>query len=94
MLDIHKRKEYHYYMSIYKPYQKFIKSISDYGLYTEIANKHMKILKEGTVVSSMSLTPGDTHVAIDHTLRYLIRNGHLPKVNRGNYVSELKRARK
>ena len=80
-------------MSVYKPYRSFIKAISDYGLYVEISRKHMKIMKEGSVVSSMSLTPGDTHVAIDHTLRYLINNGHLPKVNRNNYASELKRAK-
>jgi hypothetical protein len=52
----------------------------------------MKILKEGRVVSSMSLTPGDKHIAIDHTLRYLMTNGHIPRVNRNNYQSELKRA--
>lgn len=80
-------------MSIYKPYRSFIKAISDYGLYCEVSRKHMKILKDGHVVSSMSLTPGDKHIAVDHTLRHLINDGHLPKVNRNNYVSELKRAR-
>ncbi len=80
-------------MSSYKPYRSFIKAISDYGLYCEVSRKHMKILKEGNVVSSMSLTPGDKKVAIDHTLRHLITNGHLPKINRNSYVHELKRAR-
>lgn len=79
---------------MYKPYRSFIRAISDYGLYTEISSKHMKILKEGRVVSSMSLTPGDKKVAIDNTLRFLIRNGHLPKVNRSNYKYELKKAAK
>jgi hypothetical protein len=77
---------------MYKPYRCFIKAISDYGLYTEISRKHLKILKEGRVVSSMSLTPGDKKIAVDHTLRHLIAAGHLPKVNRNNYQSELKRA--
>jgi len=40
----------------------------------------------------MSLTPGDKKIAVDHTLRHLIAAGHLPKVNRNNYQSELKRA--
>lgn len=81
-------------MSIYKPYRNFIKAISDYGLYCEISRKHMKILKDGRLVSSMSLTPGDKSVAIDHTLRHLIANGHLPQVNRRNYEYELKRAKR
>lgn len=80
-------------MSTYKPYRSFIKAISDYGLYCEVSRKHMKILKDGSLVSSMSLTPGDKKIAIDHTLRHLINDGHLPKVNRNNYVSELRRAK-
>ena len=80
-------------MGLYKKYRPFIKAISDYGLYTELSKKHLKIMKEGSVVSSMSLTPGDPHVAVDHTLRHLITDGHLPKVNRKNYVYELKKAR-
>lgn len=77
--------------NIYKPYRSFINAISDYGLYTEMSKKHLKIMKEGKVLTSMSITPGDKHVAIDHTLRYLIRDGYLPKINRQNYVHELKR---
>lgn len=75
---------------MYKPYRSFINAIKDYDLYMETSKKHLKIMKEGKVVASMSLTPGDTHVAIDHTLRYLIRDGYLPKINRQNYVHELK----
>lgn len=81
-------------MSIHKPYRSFIKAISDYDLYTEISKKHLKIMKDGKVVASMSLTPGDDYIAVDHTLRFLIRDGHLPKVNRNNYVSELRKANK
>jgi hypothetical protein len=81
-------------MSIYKPYRSFIKAISDYGLYTEISRKHLKIMKEGRMVSSMSLTPGDKRIAIDHTLRHLIQGGHLPNVNRRNYEHELKMAKR
>lgn len=81
-------------MSTYKPYRAFIKAISNYGLYCEVSRKHLKILKDGHMVSSMSLTPGDKKIAIDHTLRHLILDGHLPKVNRNNYVHELKRASK
>lgn len=80
-------------MSLYKKYRPFIKAISDYGLYTELSRKHLKIMKEGRVVSSMSLTPGDAHIAVDHTLRHLIIDGYLPKVNRKNYIHELKRAK-
>lgn len=80
-------------MSVYKPYRNFIKAISDFGLYTEISKKHLKIMKNGKMVSSMSLTPGDKRVAIDHTLRHLIADGFLPKVNRNNYEHELKRAK-
>lgn len=81
-------------MSLYKKYRPFIEAIKPYGLYTEISKKHMKILKEGRMVSSMSLTPGDTRIAIDNTLRFLIRNGHLPKIDRSHYAGELKRVRK
>lgn len=80
-------------MSTYKKYRSFIKAISDYGLYCEVSRKHMKIMKDGNMVSSMSLTPGDTKIAVDHTLRHLILDGHLPKINRNNYVHELKRAK-
>lgn len=76
-----------------KKYRQFIKAISDYGLYAEISKKHLKIMKEGKMVSSMSLTPGDTWVALDQTLRYLIADGHLPRINRRNYEHELKRAK-
>lgn len=78
---------------MYKPYRSFIKVISNYGLYTEISKKHLKIMKDGHMVTSMSLTPGDKRVAIDHTLRHLITDGYLPKINRNNYEHELKRAR-
>lgn len=80
-------------MSIYKPYRSFINAISDYGLYTEMSKKHLKIMKEGNMVASMSVTPGDKHIAVDHTLRHLIKDGHLPKINRQNYVHELKKAK-
>ncbi len=80
-------------MGLYKKYRPFIKAISDYELYTELSRKHLKIMKNGRVVSSMSLTPGDVHVAVDHTLRHLIADGHLPKVNRSNYVYELRKAK-
>lgn len=79
---------------MYKPYRNFIKAISDYGLYTEISRKHLKIMKDGRMVSSMSLTPGDKKIAVDHTLRHLIADGHLPKVNRNNYQHELKVAKR
>lgn len=79
---------------MYKPYRSFIKAISDYGLYCEVSRKHLKIMKKGKMVSSMSLTPGDKKVAIDHTLRHLIQDGHLPKVNRNNFEHELKAASK
>ena len=78
---------------MYKPYRSFIKVINNYGLYTEISRKHLKIMKDGYLISSMSLTPGDKKVAIDHTLRYLIADGHIPKVNRRNYIYELKKAK-
>lgn len=81
-------------MSAAKSYRVFIKAISDFGLYTEMSKKHMKIMKDGKMVSSISTTPGDKHVAIDHTLRHLMIDGYLPKVNRKNYVSELKKAAK
>ncbi len=80
-------------MTVYKPYRSFIKAISDFGLYTEISKKHLKIMKDGKMVSSMSLTPGDKKIAIDHTLRHLIIDGYLPKVNRNNYEHELKKAK-
>lgn len=51
-------------------------------------------MKDGRMVSSMSLTPGDKKIAIDHTLRHLILDGHLPKINRNNYEHELKVAHK
>lgn len=73
-------------------YRSFIKAISNYGLYTEMSKKHLKIMKDGKMVSSISTTPGDTWVAIDHTLRHLIQDGYLPKINRRNYEYELKRA--
>lgn len=79
---------------MYKKYRTFINAIKDYDLYLEASKKHIKIMKAGKVVSSMSLTPGDKHIAIDHTLQHLIKDGHLPKVNRQNYVHELKRAAK
>lgn len=81
-------------MSSFKKYRPFIKAIKDYGLYTEISKKHLKIMKDGNMVSSMSLTPGDPWVALDHTLRHLIADGHLPKINRRNYEHELKKAAK
>ncbi len=80
-------------MSNFKPYRTFIKVISNYGLYTEMSKKHLKIMKDGKMVSSISTTPGDKHVAIDHTLRHLIADGYLPKVNRKNYEHELKKAK-
>ena len=80
-------------MGLYKKYKPFIKAINNYGLYTELSRKHLKIMKDGNMVSSMSTTPGDIHVAIDHTLRHLIMDGYLPKINRKNYVHELKKAR-
>lgn len=80
-------------MSGQRKYKEFIETIKPYGLYTEISNKHLKIMKDGRMVSSMSLTPGDTWVAIDQTLRYLISGGHLPKINRTRYVHELKEKR-
>lgn len=85
---------YHVPMSVYKKYRPFIRAISDYGLYAEMSRKHLKIMKDGRMVSSMSITPGDARVAVDHTLRHLIADGYLPKVNRNNYVHELKRASK
>lgn len=69
-------------MSSFKKYQPFIKAIKDYGLYTEISKKHLKIMKDGN------------WVALDHTLRHLIADGHLPKINRRNYEHELKKAAK
>lgn len=80
-------------MSSFKKYRPFIKAIKDYGLYTEISKKNLKIMKDGKMVSSMSLTPGDTWVALDHTLRHLITDGYLPKINRRNYKHELKRVK-
>lgn len=80
-------------MSLYKKYRPFIESIKPYGLYTEISKKHLKIMKDGKMVTSVSLTPRETEVAIDHTLRHLMKDGYLPKVNRCHYISELKRAR-
>lgn len=80
-------------MSSFKKYRPFIKAIKDYGLYTEISKKHLKIMKDGHMVSSMSLTPGDPWVALDHTLRHLIADGYLPQINRRNYEHELKKAR-
>lgn len=77
--------------NIYKPYRSFINAISNYGLYAEMSKKHLKIMKDGKMITSMSITPGDKHIAIDHTLRHLINDGHLPKINRQNYVHELKR---
>jgi hypothetical protein len=59
-----------------------------------MSKKHLKIMKDGKMVSSISTTPGDKHVAIDHTLRHLMMDGHLPKVNRNNYIHELKAANK
>ena len=73
-----------------KKYRPFIKSIEPYGLYTEISKKHLKIMKDGKMVTSVSLTPRETEVAIDHTLRHLIKDGHLPKINRSRYEHELK----
>lgn len=81
-------------MGLYKKYRPFIKAISNYDLYTKMSHKHLKIMKKGRVVSSMSLTPGDPHVAVDQTLRYLIAGGHLPRVDRSNYAHELKRLSK
>lgn len=49
-------------------------------------------MKDGHMVSTMSTTPGDKRVAIDHTLRHLIADGYLPKINRKNYEHELKQA--
>lgn len=80
-------------MNLFKKYRPFIKSIKPYGLYVEVSRKHLKVRKEGSLVASMSLTPGDPKVAVDHTLRHLISAGHLPKVNRSHYVYELKRAK-
>lgn len=80
-------------MSSSRKYKDFIEAIKPYGLYTETSKKHLKIMKYGRLVSSMSLTPGDTWVAIDQTLRYLIHNGYLPKINRTRYAHELKQSR-
>ncbi len=79
-------------MSFVKRYRPFIDAIKPYGLYTEISKKHLKAKKGDVVVASMSVTPGDVRVAVDHTLRFLIKNEHLPKVNRRHYVHELKKA--
>lgn len=73
-----------------KKYRPLIKSIEPYGLYPEISKKHLKIMKGGKMVTSVSLTPRETEVAIDHTLRHLVKDGCLPKINRKNYVHELK----
>ena len=81
-------------MSTIKPYRAFIKALSDFGIYPELSNKHMKLIKNGRVVASMSCTPGDKWVAIDHTLRHLMQQGDLPNVNRKNYVHELKQLHK
>ena len=77
-------------MSLFKKYRAFIESIKPYGLYTEISKKHLKIMKDGKMVTSVSLTPRETEVAIDHTLRHLIKDGHLPKINRSHYEHGLK----
>lgn len=78
-------------MSGRQKYKDFLGSIKPFGLYAEVSSKHLKIMKNGRLISSMSLTPSEKWVAIDQTLRYLIKGGHLPKVNRTRYVSELKR---
>lgn len=78
-------------MSVYKPYRQFIRAISNYGLYCEVSRKHLKILKDGKMITSMSLTPSDKNIAIDNTLRHLISDGYLPKINRNNYKHELKK---
>ena len=77
-------------MSLFKKYRAFIESIKPYGLYTEVSKKHLKIMKDGRMVTSVSLTPRETEVAIDHTLRHLIKDGHLPKINRSRYEYELR----
>lgn len=77
-------------MSLLSRYRPFIESIKPYSLYVEISRKHLKIMKDGQMITSMSSTPGDTKVAVDHTLRHLINDGHLPKINRNNYVHELR----
>lgn len=75
---------------MYKPYRSFLKAIEQHGLYYEIASKNLKIMKDGHMLTTIALTPGDKKVAIDNTLRYLINDGHLPKINRNNYEHELK----
>ena len=74
-----------------KKYRPFIEAIKPFGLYPEVSKGHIKIMKDGKMITSVSSTPRETEVAVDHTLRHLMKDGYLPKVNRKNYAHELKR---
>lgn len=70
-------------MPHFKRLRKFEKAVKPYGLTLKYEN-HVKVIKNGTVIYSMSLSPTGAH-ACEASIRDLVRMGHLP--------SELKRLR-